>query len=141
MSAAAKQDHNDTLACALSYAKDGWPVFPCDPANKQPLIASGFKAASTDERQIKSWWARHPNAMIGLPTGPKSGVWVLDIDNGDGKDGRAALATLEAAYGVLPDTAKVTTPSGGCHYYFRYDGEVRNRGQLAPGIDVRGDGG
>src|SRR5262249_14056450 len=92
-------------------------------------------------RQIRSWWARHPNAMIGLPTGPQSGVWVLDIDNGEGKDGKASLATLESTYGALPETGKVTTPSGGSHYYFKYDGEVRSRGQLADGLDVRGDGG
>jgi hypothetical protein len=141
MSAVAAEKLSDTLVCALSYARDGWPVFPCDPATKRPLTANGFKDASQDERQIRSWWARHPNAMIGLPTGPQSGLWVLDIDNGEGKDGKASLATLESTYGALPETAKVTTPSGGCHYYFRYDGEVRNRGQLAAGVDVRGDGG
>jgi hypothetical protein len=134
--------HNDSLMCALDYACNLWPVFPCDPATKQPLTANGFKDASLDEQQIRSWWARYPHAMIGVPTGPRSGMWVLDIDNGEGKDGNAALAALEAEHGVLPETAKVNTPSGGCHYYFKCNGlEVRNRGQLAPGIDVRGDGG
>ena len=38
-----------------------------------------FKAATTDASQIREWWHKWP-AMIGLPTGPASGIDVLDID-------------------------------------------------------------
>ena len=127
---------------AIDYARDlGWPVFPCDPKTKRPLTENGFKDASTDPEQISAWWHRHPNAMIGIPTGSASHVVVLDVDVDPdrGIDGRQSLDGLE-----LPPTMAVRTPRGGIHYYFDWpDGtEIRNSaGQIGPGLDVRGEGG
>jgi hypothetical protein len=56
------------LKAALEQARQGVPVFPVDPVNKQPLCSRGFKAATTDGLQIRAWWIRCPNAMIGMPT-------------------------------------------------------------------------
>jgi Bifunctional DNA primase/polymerase, N-terminal/AAA domain len=127
---------------ALGYAASGWPVFPCDPATKQPLTPKGFKDASLDHARIEAWWAKDPAAMIGVPTGSRSDIWVLDIDNKPDKDGFRALAALQAEHGALPETVTCRTPSGGSHIYFKCGGiEVRNRGNLEPGIDVRGEGG
>ena len=64
---------------ALHYASQGLPVFPCKP-DKTPYTTHGFKDATTDETQIHMWWAAWPEAMIGIPTGGCSGLWVLDID-------------------------------------------------------------
>lgn len=72
---------SDLRGAALAYAAKGVPVFPCDPAKKKPLTKHGFKEASTDPATIAEWWERWPNAMIGMPTGKASGVWVLDVDN------------------------------------------------------------
>jgi hypothetical protein len=56
-----------------------------------------------------------------------------------------ALAKLEADNGELPDTVEVITPGhGGRHLYFAYpqDREIRNSAsRIAPGVDVRGQGG
>lgn len=42
----------------------------------------------------------------------------------------------------LPPTVMVLTGGGGRHFYFRASAEVANSvGSLAPGVDVRGDGG
>ena len=68
------------LDAALEYASKGIPVFPCDPKTKKPLITNGFKGASTDEVEISKQWGRWPDAMIGAPTGAKSGMWVADVD-------------------------------------------------------------
>jgi hypothetical protein len=133
-----------SLALALEYASTGWPVFPCKPSDKAPLSDNGFKDATTDERRIRSWWLRHPKAMVGVPAGEASGVWVLDVDNRpeEGKDGHAALAALEAEHGPLPETITVRTGSGGSHRLFKYGGvEIRNRAGFAPGLDTRGKGG
>lgn len=132
-----------TLETALSYAATGWPVFPCSAETKAPLVARGLYAASTDPDTIRQWWSRYPDAMIGVPTGTPSGVWVLDVDMGDEVDGEAALASLEAEHGPLPLTRISRTPSGGRHMLFTLpEGvEVRNRGRFAIGIDVRGSGG
>ena len=34
------------LEHAISYARQGWPVFPCDPATKKPLTEHGHKDAT-----------------------------------------------------------------------------------------------
>jgi len=65
---------------ALAYAKQGIPVFPCQRKDKAPLTEHGFKDATTKLAQIKKWWARWPKAMIGVPTGPASGIDVVDLD-------------------------------------------------------------
>src|ERR1700674_2414463 len=86
---AGPRDHIPTFAdvsvAALEFGAQGMPVFPCDPANKRPLVATGFKAATTDGPTITIWWKQWPEAMIGIPTGEPSGVFVLDIDRDEGK--------------------------------------------------------
>ncbi|QPC43465.1 bifunctional DNA primase/polymerase [Kaustia mangrovi] len=129
------------LDLALDYAASGWPVFPCDPATKRPLVKRGLHAATDNAEQIRKWWARHPGAMIGVPTGERSGVWVLDLDVKGNENGPDALGAMEQEHGALPPTVSVRTPSGGRHLLFQYVDGVRNRGRLAPGIDVRGEGG
>jgi Bifunctional DNA primase/polymerase, N-terminal len=131
---------------ALGYAQQGIPVFPTNPLDKKPLINGGFKNATTDETQIRDWWQRWPNAMIGTPTGPASGMWVTDVDQDPIKniDGMATLTKLIAQYGELPKTLMTVTPRGGRHLIFAWDNgvEIRNStGKVGQGIDVRGEGG
>jgi hypothetical protein len=134
------------LDAALEYASRGLPVFPCDPKTKKPLIANGFKAASTDEAEIRKQWSRWPDAMIGVPTGIISGMWVADVDKDTGKniDGMVTLCQLIAQYGALPKTLMTITPRGGRHLIFSWANgiDIRNSaGKIGPGIDVRGTGG
>jgi hypothetical protein len=128
------------LDFALEYAAQlDWPVFPCRP-DKTPYTAHGFKDASTDEAQIRTWWERWPDAGIGLPTGPASGVYVVDID--EGKGGPASWQALEDRHRDVMTMAS-RTGGGGWHLYFRApDFDLRSTaGRLGPGIDTRGDGG
>src|SRR6516225_9300778 len=99
------------LEAALEYARSGTPVFPCNPLDKKPLTTNGFKDATKDEAQIRAWWQKFPNAMISAPTGPASGMWVLDLDLDPVKklDGKATLAQLVAQRGPIPDTLKTIT--------------------------------
>ncbi len=152
------------LDVALSYIQNGIPVFPCRAGDvevidnatgeisvlpaKAPMISNGLKGATLTERIIRAWWdeKRHGGAMVGIPTGERSGIFVLDIDmhrdtDGNLIDGKAALAELEVANGAMPATATVRTAGGGLHYYFKHVDGVRNRGALSKGLDVRGEGG
>ena len=91
------------LDAALEYAQRGIPVFPCNPLDKKPLTSSGFKDATKDEAQVRAWWSKWPNAMIGAPTGPVSGMWVIDLDFDPAKkiDGKATFDQLVAQRGGL----------------------------------------
>jgi putative DNA primase/helicase len=133
------------LKAALHYISDNIPVFPVGRSDKHPLCEHGLKDATIDEAQIRAWWQIWPNAMIGIAAGPRSGVWVLDIDVDAKKaiNGHASMAGLEIEHGALPLTLCSITPRGGQHYLFRWNGaNVRSSvGKIAPGIDVRGDGG
>ena len=51
------------------YIDEGRKIFPCKVNEKKPIIAGGFKNASSDPDQIKTWWENHPDANIGLVTG------------------------------------------------------------------------
>jgi hypothetical protein len=127
------------LQAALEFAEASIAVFPLLPCGKTPLMKHGFKDATTDPTIIAGSWTRCPDANIGLATGQMSGCVVLDID---GADGESSLQTLKRELGPLPDTCMARTGKGR-HLYFCYpDGkEIRSRTNIAPGIDVRADGG
>lgn len=134
---------NDCAAAARDLAALGLPVFPCN-ADKSPKVR-WKEAATSDPEQVASLWARNPNALIGLPTGSASGIFVvdLDVDKETGEAvGEAALAKLGCA-GLLNSGPVVETPSGGRHLYFRHPGEgCRNSGnRIGNKVDTRGDGG
>jgi KaiC/GvpD/RAD55 family RecA-like ATPase len=127
---------------AKRYALRGWHVFPCRP-DKQPLTTHGFKDAVGDPAAVDVLWDQYPAAeVIGIATGA-SGLIVVDIDV-KGEDGMAGWRDLVAEYGAkLEDTTMVRTPSGGLHVYYRANGDgiANSASKLAPGIDVRADGG
>lgn len=140
---------------ALVYATEyGWRVFPlhstddagmcscgnaeCGGPGKHPRTARGCLDASTDAAQIRAWWERWSDANVGIATG--AGLVVIDIDPRSGGDD--SIVDLRRSLGALPDTVEALTGGGGRHIYLAAPCEVRNSaGVLAPGIDVRGDGG
>ena len=83
------------------------------------------------------WWARFPDALVGVPTGSASGLVVIDVDP-DGID------FLLGPYGELLETGRRHKTPRGFHYLFRAptDRSIRSSiSKLAKGVDVRGDGG
>ncbi|WP_207634478.1 bifunctional DNA primase/polymerase [Candidatus Frankia alpina] len=141
--------HHVNLLCgALFYAGLGWPVVPVAPPGapvarpgKRPLVRDWPTAASASPGQIKAWWERWPDANVGVVTGRRSGLGVLDLD--PGKGGTAPLSALESRVGCLPGTVTVVTGSGGAHLYYRHPGVplLSAADVYGPGLDVRGDGG
>lgn len=123
------------LEAALSYAARGWRVFPCKLHSKEPATLHGFKDATTDPTRLASLFSTDCN--LGIATG--QGLFVLDIDV-KASNGETTLQAWEARYGPLPRTYTVRTPSGGTHYYF-LSAVCPTKAAVAPGLDVRGDGG
>lgn len=141
---------NELKKAALEYAARGWPVFPAPQGQKKSHKSekhSGTKwGATIDAAEIESDWAKWPQANVGIVTGPKSGFFVVEADTlqGHGVDGIANLADLIDQNGPLPDTIEALSPSGSWHIYFKWPEGLdiaNSAGQVAPGVDVRGDGG
>jgi putative DNA primase/helicase len=113
----------------------------CNSAGKHPRTKNGVHDASIDETKVRRWWEIWEDANIGVATGRESGFFALDVD--PRKGGAESLASLESKYGKLPETRTADTGGGGAHYLFNYpDFPVKNStGDLAPGLDIKGEGG
>jgi hypothetical protein len=127
------------LRTAIRLAELGMAIFPCRAGRKEPATSTGYKAATTDRKQIERWWHTDPNGNIGLATGAVSGIFVVDVDGGEAEH---ALAQLEAEHGALPPSVETITARGR-HIWFRHPGGTvpNSAGRIAPHIDLRGDGG
>lgn len=125
---------------ALQYASWGWAVFPLQPCSKEPATKHGFKDATTDAKQIRRWWKKHPAANIGIATGRVSGIVVVDIDPRNGGDLHAFWR--EAKLDIVR-LGTVITGNDGRHLYFRYpEGkQIPSRSEFVKGIDLKSDGG
>jgi predicted P-loop ATPase len=120
-------DHPPACQCSLGTA--------CKSIGKHPMV----RWRHYDEN------LKGPTGGYGIQTGRFNGIFVidLDVDVDKGKDGIAALLAI-AQGRPIPDTLGVHTPSGGAHFYFRLPPDVyvpSSRSELAPGIDVKGEGG
>lgn len=134
----------ETLLCtsALRYARAGYRILPlhsvnggrcscgrrdCHSPGKHPRTKNGAHDATAEPGAIREWWARWPDANIGLTLG---GLVVLDEDPRNGGD-------LDALGQELPETCVARTGSGGRHFLYRAREGVRYPGHAAPGIDVK----
>jgi putative DNA primase/helicase len=141
------------LEWALKYASRGWRVLPLHTirngacscgkdcgrhAGKHPLVRNGVKDATRDEVTIKQWFAKWPDANVGIATGRVSGLVVVDID---GPEGEKLLADFNAEFGPLPEDLSATTGKGR-HLYFAYPPDAQSIKNIGNGkLDLRGDGG
>jgi hypothetical protein len=97
------------LAAALVCISKGWYVFPLGVRSKLPdseFAPNGFKSATNDVNVVREWWARKPEANVGIDLG-RSNLTVLDFDKGK------PFSELN-----LPETLWVNT-SRGMHVYFQ----------------------
>lgn len=129
--------------------KLGWSVIPlhgvkdgrctcgdpaCDSPGKHPLGPwTHYQQQLATLEQIARWWRGWPQANVAIVTGGVSGVIVLDVDGEEG------MAQLQGR--ALPPTPCVDTGKGR-HYYFAHPGgRIPNKVRVAPGLDIRADGG
>ena len=81
---------------------------------KVPLTDHGLKDCTQTQLGVKEYWAKYPQANIGIVT---DGLIVLDFDAGHG--GLDSKNELEAKYGPLPRTRRHRTGGGGQHWLYR----------------------
>jgi hypothetical protein len=130
------------IAAAADLAAAGLAVFPVRPNRKEPALRDWQARATDKPEEAERLFHGYPGCNLGIVTGERSGVFVLDIDR-KAVDGLTTLAELEDAHGQLPGTWEARTPSGGLHLWFAYptDRRVTNRASFAPALDIRGVGG
>jgi putative DNA primase/helicase len=123
----------------------GLPCFPVrlrwnvekQKLEKIPAIKNWQTNPPRTPEEIRAAFAMPGWDVVGIPTGAISGIDALDIDPRHGGD-----KWLRENPGRLPITRTQITQSGGAHLIFKHTDGVRNStGTIAPGIDVRGDGG
>lgn len=143
MAGQARKPAHVAYACAAM----GWAAFPLAPGTKRPAI-TGWKEQSTTSLETLEYWfsGEHQDCSVGIATGEKSDLFVIDVDKKPDVDGFASLRTLllehDAPASIFANTITVATPRGGCHIYMKWShGVVNSAGELGEGIDVRGAGG
>jgi hypothetical protein len=135
MGLAMNQPHDCQLE-AFRLARRSVAVFPCNVVSKAPLVATGFKAATTDIAMITDWWTSWPGALIGVPTGDR--FVALDIDLRH----ETAQRWFDAHRGRLSATRTHRTRSGGLHLLMKpHPRFTCSAGKIELGIDTRGKGG
>ena len=107
---------NEAISAAQGLASFDWPVFPVNPNTKAPLITGWQSRATCDRSGIIDLFKDYPSAAIGLVTGQKSGLVVIDIDE---RENLSGLQNFKNAGYELSPTVSASTPRGGIHLYFK----------------------
>lgn len=149
------------LVAALTYARRGWPVAPahsprsdrscscgdakCDRVGKHPRTRHGLTDATTDEKTIREWWQKWPDANVLIRTGKVGDRYLVALDVDPRHDGEENLARLIVSNEELPETPRAITGGSGSHVFMwsrlPVKSSVGSNGGIAPGLDVRGVGG
>jgi len=118
---------------ALEYYDSGLHPFPV--RVKVPAV-KGWRHRQYSRQTIKKWTDDpvFQSLNIGVPTGARSGLTVIDIDSPDLRD-----FALER-FGRTPVLVQTGT-AGHLQAYYRHDGESNRHKLFGMAIDVRGEGG
>lgn len=129
---------DETATLAVNIARNcGWCVLPCRD-DKRPASPHGFKDAVCDPDAVARLWRDHPGPLIGIATGAVSGFDLLDLD----LKHDPALGWWRSNQHRIPATRTYRSRSGGLHLHLIHaPGLGCSAGRLAPGVDVRADGG
>lgn len=112
---------------ALDAARRNLPVFP--QTGKVPMIRAWPTNATLKPSVIGRWWARWPDADIGIAL--PSDIYVFDLDSPAASTKFGELIREH----VLPDTLTVSTLRG-LHIYFRVPHELRRMPGGGQGLDA-----
>lgn len=126
---------NEMTMKALEYLEQGYSPIPVR-LDKTPHVGwKNFQKQPPTREQIASWDAYFASGGIGLITGEKYGIVVVDIDPRNG--GNESLPGLH-----LPQTMIVKTGGGGFHYYYRWPKGIPAPSMIGyrDGVDIQGEG-
>ena len=113
-------------------------MFPLVPNAKTPALKNWQNLATTDQNQIRRWWAQDPDHNIAITT---ASMIVVDVD--PRKDGFETLQEMQILED-WPKTVGVRTQSGGAHIYYALPAHAHVKGgadKLGRGVDIKAYGG
>lgn len=125
----------------LKMLEFGMRLLPVRAKQKKPLVPDWPKEATTDRAQIDKWAREYPNCNWGIATGRESGVFVVDVD---GEEGERTVQRLTEEHGEAWKNTYSVTTANGFHLYYANPPDVTinsNVKRIAPGLDMRGEGG
>lgn len=135
------QDRNTKLASptalmdyALYYASLGVDIFPLAPGTKNQPLGKWKDIATSDLDTVRAWWAKTPQANIGIPTGR-----TFDVIDFDGSDGFESM--LELQDGFVDDMLAMSITGRGRHIILPVIGIKNSAGKIRAGMDTRGENG
>lgn len=128
----------------ISASAKGWKLFPIAAGTKDGALTKWSRGgpgheATDNLAQVELWDQWRPGSNWGCATGAKSGFFVVDTDSFEG--------WLWFMGQGLPTTYTVKTGNPDPYrlqYYFKMPAGLRvknSASEIAPGVDVRGDGG
>jgi len=129
---------NIMLTAALYYLNEkGFSIFPCNEQKKAMVKWLDCQKKKPTEAQVREWWTKWPDAMIGVATGKLSNLLLMDADS------EGALETYSKYFPLDIETPTVRTGGGGYHYYFKFpDGcKITSNNGWAEKADAKGEGG
>lgn len=130
-----------TLDKAIELAQQGYAVYPLiENTKRPPKGVAGYRAATSDQGTIFTWFENHPTYNLGLRL-DTSHLLVVDVDIHDSaKNGKDSLFELQRQGKTLPpDTYIEKTAGGGLHYFFKYTGDKVRKIDVWAGIDLLSD--
>lgn len=117
-------------------------IFPIKENAKVPLINTWQHDCSDKKMQIIYWLDKVPMCNIGLPAN-ENNLFIIDVDVHD-TNGLESFQRLCNDLNIKePNTLKQQTPSGGIHYIFKSDDELKQLSNCAncfenyKGVDIR----
>jgi len=131
------------LEAALKYAERGWFILPLKPKDKIAVLKEWQNKSFNTSEKIHEWWDKNPNYNIGLNCG-MSNLVAIDIDVCDETpDAYEAWKELCQKHNINYDTIHNLTGRGGHHFIYSAPNHKIScsQGALAPGIDVKAQGG
>ena len=126
---------NENMIAALEYIKQGFSIMPIIPETKKPYVKwKPYQKELPSEKQIKEWWTKWPDALIGMITGEISGITIVDCDSPE---------AIELVESYLPEslTLPISGTKNGRHYFFLRQLLLKTLAGVLPNVDVRNDGG
>jgi hypothetical protein len=129
-----------TLRMARDLGRQGFRVVRVYEGDKRPVGLDWPTLATADVDVLTEQFT--PGGLgLGIACGPQpNGRDLVVVDVDVKHDGMANWERIVAEHGPFAVTATHTTPSGGMHLFWDSP-ETFPNGKLAPGVDIRGNGG